>query len=338
MNQDQSSPSGFFRAFFLFLIALMLMFSVLLIYSHQYEKPPNLAQSGVALSSSESSEFSPGALVEPKNWSTDSWSKQTGTYQNPPGQAPLNGAGTPTVNSKPPVRQQELIDAITLIDEGNPAAAIEILEAILKSDPENETALTELGMIQLIDYKNPKGALNYFRSVLDVNPNNRVIISELVEIYSDMGQSSEATKYLQSLQEKFPSNTSLAMGIGQVLTEQHRFKEAIPYLERALESNPSPMDLSDLAEAYSRSGLGDKALATYEKTLQLEQDRLASGFYGVDEKAGQQNVIMAQADYISELLHQNKTEQAQTLIRSIEAEYGDRVKDIALQLGRDSRR
>ena len=337
MNQDQSSPSGFFRAFILFLLAIGLMFSVLLIYSHQYEAPLRSPRKDLVASAENISGLTSKALVEPKNWSSDSWTEPPATYQRSSGRAGSERTSTGN-HSEKSATQGLLMDAITLIDEGNPAAAVEILENILKSDPENETALTELGMIHLIDYKNPKGALTYFRSVLDVNPNNRVIISELVEIYSDLGQSQEATKYLESLQEKFPSNTSLSMGIGQILTGQHKFKEAVPYLEKALESNPSPMDLSDLAEAYSRSGQGDKALATYEKTLQLEQDRLASGFYGAHEKAGQQNVIMAQADYISELLHQNKTEQAQALIRAIEAEHGDRVKDIALQLGRDPRR
>jgi len=230
-----------------------------------------------------------------------------------------------------------LNDAMGLVDDGNPQAAVELLESIISADPKNEMALIELGMIHLIDFKSPQGALGYLKSALETNPENRVVISELVGVFDELGQPQEGVNYLKTLYETNPGNKTLAMGIGQMLAGQNRLNEALPYLEKSAEDGSSIMAVTDLADAYSRAGHGNKALETYEKAIRIEQEKFANGYYSRDENAGRKNILAAHADHLSELLHQNKMAEAKETLRKIETEYPDDMNEIARRMGRDSR-
>ena len=170
--------------------------------------------------------------------------------------------------------------AIELVNQSQVSEAKQMLEKVLQENPDNDEALTQLGLIHLLDLKDEKVAQTYFEKILTINPDNKVALAELVDIYADRADGS-GVKYLESLYEKNP-NTSIAMGIGQVLIENNPVA-AIPYLEKGGE--PA---LHDLGEAYTMSGNHAKALETFQVQEEKAKARLQnadaeSGEYAKDE-------------------------------------------------------
>ena len=156
-----------------------------------------------------------------------------------------------------------------------------------------------MGMIHLIDMKSPEGAVGYLKNALEVNPDNKVVISELVGVFDELGQGQEGARTCRTTQRK-PGNPTLAME--SRCRRSKPLNEALPYLEKSAEDGRSMMAVTDLADAYSRAGHGDKALDTYQRAISLEQEKFANGFYSQDENAGRKT-FAAHADHLSELLH-----------------------------------
>ena len=211
-----------------------------------------------------------------------------------------------------------LSEASKLVEQGNPQEALSILEAVLKIDPKNEAALVELGMINLIDFKSPHNALSYLQKALKINPDNTIVLSELLGIYDDLKPSNIGVSYLQTLYEDNPDNSSIAMGLGQILSAQNRLSEALPYLEKAadhaFENNQGGPVIAELADAYSQTGNKEKALETYQRVIDLEQEKFDSGFYERDLNEGRENLAIAYMDKIAEFVQQKKYHEAEELM------------------------
>ena len=339
MKDRETTQTGFLIAFFAMVTALGLLLLLLFVYPHDYNRPPDIMERRAMAMKLDYSDSSGQVKEQPDPAAPPSLARSR-AWRPPARQAAdqqiRKEAPAPLVSSLSQSDIQSMLqDAMGLVDDGNPHAAMELLENIIKDDPTNEMALIEMGMIHLIDMKSPQGAVGYLKNALEVNPDNKVVISELVGVFDELGQGQEGTRYLQDLYNANPGNPTLAMGIGQMLAGQNRLNEALPYLEKSAEDGRSMMAVTDLADAYSRAGHGDKALDTYQRAISLEQEKFANGFYSQDENAGRKNILAAHADHLSELLHQNKMAEARESLRKIESEYPDDMNELARRMGRD---
>lgn len=190
---------------------------------------------------------------------------------------------TTETTARQAVSDPEVQKAIDLIDKGNLSEAVAALEAIVKKDPKNENALVELAMINLLDLKQPDQAINYLQRVAELNPKNQVVMAELVSLYEEENRLDEGLQFLTDVHNKDPQNTpDIAYGIGEIMTMSGRDADAIPYLERATQSPENGVRaFRELAEAYSRGGDSEKALASYAQALASQereiQDKQAKG-------------------------------------------------------------
>jgi tetratricopeptide (TPR) repeat protein len=221
-------------------------------------------------------------------------------------------AGTSLSDS---VIDEQLTRARELVNAGRTDDAIQMLEEILRSSPDNNNALTELGMIYSLDQDNPDKAKSYLEKALQANPDNRIALSELVEIYRDEDDVQGENK-LRQMVEAHPDNSRLAWGLGQVLTSSNP-KEAVTYLEAA--ANEDPSALPDLAEAWKAAGDSEKSMETYKRYRDVEQERWRNGHYE-NQDEGRESYIHAQMGVIITMRERGDVEGAN-------AELG-KIKDI----------
>ena len=334
MSEQKQSINSFFGSFLLLIFSLLTSFSILLIYrpdtsgSFKPQASPDSKKKSYNsqhVASDESMKhLSQGDFAAESRWPS---SKQQAQQNSQSGQG-TQQAAIPSLD--PSEIESMLAEAMSLVDQGNHESAVRILEKILKADPRNEMALIEMGMIHLIDLKAPQSALSYLKSALSVNPSNKVVLSELVGIYDEIGQAGAGLSYLQQLYDENPDNSSLAAGIGQVLAGQDRLQEALPFLEKSAEDGQSGAALTDLADAYSQTGNKEKSLETYQKVIDLELERIESGYYTNDPNGGKENLAMAYMDKGGELIHQNKQSEAEDLVENkVKNLYGGDLRDVA---------
>lgn len=209
--------------------------------------------------------------------------------------------------------------AIALVDSGQVQDAIAALEAIIKKDPRNEQALTELAMIHLLDLKQSDQAIGYLQRVVDINPVNQVVISELVSLYEEERRTDEGLSYLMEQAARHPESTDIAYGVGQMLVGQGRDSDAIPYLEKAVLSPTADLHaFHDLAEVYSRNGEPERAVDAYSKAISFQaNDIKEKAARGQPTAYAEERLNYTKMDKARELIRVGDFEQAQTLLDDV---------------------
>lgn len=312
------SEMNFFSSLMLLTFSLVLVFTLLFIYSPQPQENV-VTQTTPTVKQNVKTKAKPSQQVTPEDRSlasTSSASKPINDFAQPPqaNTTTLPASDEDAVNEK---LQDDLAKAMKLVDHGQVKDAQALLESILQAHPTNEFALTELGMLHLLDYKDTGTALTYLEKVMKLNPGNKVVMNELVAIYEDTGRG-EGLKFLQSLYDENPDNTQLAQGIGQILLNQNRPQEAMPYFEKGTEDGKDPQAYKLLADSLADSGQADKAIDAYRKVVELERENLAIGKYS--EQDGKDRVAMAQLNVIYKLMEDNKNTAAEAELMKIKSD------------------
>lgn len=210
----------------------------------------------------------------------------------------------------------DVLKAIALIDNGQVNEAVAALEAIVKKDPKNEQALVELAMIHLLDMKDPEQAIGYLQKAVVVAPANQVVMSELVSLYDEQQRLEDGVAFLQDVEKQNPGSPDVAYGLGQMLSLAGRDAESIPYLERAAQQGDPIRAYRDLAEAYSRTGDSERAVDSYDKSLQSMEKELES-----------KRAQGLPAAYVEERIHYTKLDKARELIRMSDFDGAQRLLD-----------
>lgn len=111
---------------------------------------------------------------------------------------PATGAG---LDSKPAAKQDpNYVDAKKLIDTGNFAGAVPLLEKVVSTDPKNADAFNYLGYSQRKS-GNKEGALTSYRKALALVPEHRGANEYLGELYLEMGELEKAKERLEVLDD-----------------------------------------------------------------------------------------------------------------------------------------
>jgi tetratricopeptide (TPR) repeat protein len=322
---ERESEQRFFTSLGFLVSVLVIAFSLLLVFSPETRKSPT-----VAVGDKKSLDAGPGARRQKirergtisRNAATPASPNLAPTANAGANKKPEPGSDAGGIQGQTDELAQKLSRAIELIDGGNPKDAQSILEEILKTDPKNEQALVELGMIHLIDYHSASAALPYLEEALKVNGSNKIVLSELVGVYEELGQAAAGLNFLTGLHESQPTNGPLSLGIGQILATQGRDAEAIPYLEAAAESGDADTDfvLQDLADAYSATGNPEKALTTYKRAIDREKLRIqesADKGDAADGDLGEDRLNSLEMDYTQELIRQGRFDEADEILKHV---------------------
>jgi len=106
-----------------------------------------------------------------------------------------------------------------------------------------------------------------YERVLKVDPNNREALTNLTAIVAER-EPGEALRRLQELEKEYPSFSPVKAQIGLVYAKLGQFEPALDYLRRAVNLTPdAPMYNYNLALVLDRLDRKEQAVASYERVL-----------------------------------------------------------------------
>jgi len=174
----------------------------------------------------------------------------------------------------------------------------EVTEAILEkeivSDPENEDAYFELGMLYQEGSDHPR-AVEMFENAIELDPQNAEFYLELADSYvkmKDFKHGIEKLKETIALDPQGKLEESYTL-LGSVYNEQGKFEEAEEAYLKIVKLRPDSFDLHfEAGNFYKSHAKLDQALAMYKKALELTDEK--STIYGalaaVYEDKGEYNL------------------------------------------------
>ncbi len=107
------------------------------------------------------------------------------------------------------------------------------------------------------------------RKILDIDPDNATALNNIGYTWVEAGRNhAEAEQMIRKALEVEPLNPSYLDSLGWAFHQQGRFQEAIPYLEQAARREPREAVILDhLASAYQGAGRGSDAISTWQRAL-----------------------------------------------------------------------
>jgi tetratricopeptide (TPR) repeat protein len=129
-----------------------------------------------------------------------------------------------------------------------------VYEDLLKSDPDNATALNNLSYIEAEQGVDLNQALSYAQHALQLSPKDPNISDTLGLIYIRKKLTSQAVQVLQELVARVPDNPSFHLHLGMALYEAGKKNLAKNELEKALRHKPSAHELAKIQELVRRIG------------------------------------------------------------------------------------
>lgn len=333
MTNNAKAAQGFLASLLLLIAALVIFFVVLYPSRKLPEAPGRPTATQLANESKRQSMRKPGSeagegvTIKPKVVTGDS-----SVIDN---RLAADGLGEGEPGYDPEVEK-----AIAMIDAGNTAQAVALLEEILRKDPKNEQALVEIAMVHLLDMKQPEQATGYLQRVVEVNPQNQIVLSELVSLYEEQGKIDQGLAFMTDIFAKNPDSPDLSYGIGQMLSLKGRDSDAIGYFEKATQSPSNQVRaFRDLGEAYSRSGDSERAIDSYDKAIAFEEKEVVDkAGRGLPTQFAEDRVNYTKKDKARELIRLGELDQAQALIDEVNKTMAGDESVIALQDSLNKRR
>ena len=212
----------------------------------------------------------------------------------------------------------KLAEAVARVDQNDIRGAEPLLLDVLKADPNNEKALTEIAMIKLIDEHNPTEAMGYFERAVTVNPANEGVMEELINVYKDAGRLDQGIDFLKKLSSNNPDSITLQRGVARTLVESNRFEEAIPYLRKtatASKDTESGAAYEELGDVYVEAGNLEGALDSYRESLSTYD---TSSEVSVSQ-ASQQKIMLG-LKYVHALVGVGRRDEADEVLARMEQE------------------
>jgi Flp pilus assembly protein TadD len=168
--------------------------------------------------------------------------------------------------------------ALEMLQAGRRDAAISEFRRLVEMDPEDTTALNNLGAA-LSETGDFDGAAAQFAKALALDADNYKAHSNLGVALGRIGKFAEAEVQFKKALDISPDDARTHSAFGAVLFNSGRPDEARIHLERALDINPGDADAhNNLGGILARSGRFDEAIPHFEKALQLEPKSLELHF------------------------------------------------------------
>jgi cytochrome c-type biogenesis protein CcmH/NrfG len=151
--------------------------------------------------------------------------------------------------------------------------AITLLRQIVKTDPKDFTAWTELGTTYFIK-KNFEGAEYAYKEALNRHPDYAIALISLGRVRIVQKNFNGAIEVLTHAIEVAPGLAQANYFLGEAYLQVKLGSKAVPYLNQALKLDPVNMAEAHLrlAALYHAGALKGKAAAEYEAFLKLRPD------------------------------------------------------------------
>jgi arylsulfatase A-like enzyme/Tfp pilus assembly protein PilF len=206
-------------------------------------------------------------------------------------------------------------------DENELAAAMGILDDVLKKDPKVIDAWFTLGMMSSRRGRDDE-AIGFYKRALALKPDDEEAVINMAHSYRKLGRDDDAMVGFKRFLELDPKNAQVHYEIAQILLDRGKSSEAAVELRKALSVEPT-MAAARNALGVAALNEGDVATAESEirRALAMKPDvRLAHfNLALVAEKQG--DGATAQAEYQKELaLHPNNFKAAFNLGKLYEAQ------------------
>ena len=157
------------------------------------------------------------------------------------------------------------------INEDYLKKAIEQYEIVTAKEPKDAESWVILGRLYRASSKTPEEE-NAFRQALKAEPDNEDALTGLGMMYSDLGDNQRAIEMLKAASEKNPNEHTLAT-LAQFYEQMQDYKHAADALKKAVELAPDNVRMrKGLAEDLMQSGRMDEALKIYQE-LSTEEPR-----------------------------------------------------------------
>jgi len=169
-------------------------------------------------------------------------------------------------------QQAQFAEAVSLLRQGNIAAAEVLCLALLRRDPRYFDALHLAGLISNQSGQHEEAIVRLRRAVA-INSKDAAAQSNLGLTLMQAGQLQDALKSLETALILDPKFTSAEYNRAQVLVKLNRQDEAIAAYRRVIELQPDHLAAHQtLGRVLADKGRHEEALSVYEKALELQPD------------------------------------------------------------------
>lgn len=149
------------------------------------------------------------------------------------------------------------------IDEGMAHKAIDEYKLITQKDPTDTESLVMLGRLDKV-VDDSAGAEAAFKKALAADADDEDAMVGLAGVYSDKGDSKQASELLEKVAQKDPSARALAM-LASSYEQMREFSLAADTLKKAVDLDPARPELKQfLAEDLAKANRLDEALKIYQ--------------------------------------------------------------------------
>ncbi len=164
----------------------------------------------------------------------------------------------------------ELLESgVAALNSGNLTAAIPLLKRALELDPKNKEGWNDLGLAYL-RLGQLEDAGDAFRKQIELNPFDEHAYNFLGFTLQQQQNYADAAKAFKKQIEVNPIDPVAHAALGALFLEEHRYAEAVPELDKATILTPDNAALQvSLGQAYINTGEKEKALASFEKGVEL---------------------------------------------------------------------
>jgi tetratricopeptide (TPR) repeat protein len=157
--------------------------------------------------------------------------------------------------------QQALLQARRALEAGRTQEAVQLLEDIHRSSPDNPQACLLLGIAYGNLGDNAK-SLAMFKQFAHMEPARPEAYNNLGAAYLRLGDAKNAEDAFRHAVKLSPSDSNGLYNLGALLNAKHSYVEARPLLERAFRSERSVATAYELAVSLAGAGDRKKALQT----------------------------------------------------------------------------
>ena len=172
------------------------------------------------------------------------WNQDAGALLEKSSRA-SSAPATPVIDPDPAICKK----AQALASQGQYQEAAEVLEALIRSEPDDALAHNDLGVLYL-QTGQPEKSQRHYERACELAPENTTFKKNLADYYwVQMGRMEEALEAYVEILEILPEDIETLMSLGNVCTALHKFDDARVFFGRVLEIEPWNADAGDkLAE------------------------------------------------------------------------------------------
>jgi Flp pilus assembly protein TadD len=178
--------------------------------------------------------------------------------------------GAPTIPTT--AKSEELLESgVAALNSGNPRTAIPLLERVVELDPKTKDGWNYLGLAHL-RLGQFDDAATAFRKQADLNPYDEHVYNYLGFTFQQQQRYTDAASAFRKQIEVNPLDPIAHAALGGLFLEEHNYADAVPELDKATILSPDNAELQvSLGQAYINTGEKEKALAAFEKGVELAQ-------------------------------------------------------------------